>query len=201
MQIKYIIASPGRSGSIFVANTISRSLGYTVIYASHTTVLENNMPPIYHTHDATFQIPDNNLIVVQPYRKDIFKEIISAVIAEKYNEWFVYSNKQEPFVVDLETFKNKYQWHKNWHRAFEHYTRYKYRKYLCFEDFIGNSIKICNYLGIPEVKYHSEKSPYTTQQILNFDELQEEFIKLELNPYLQNEPIETQNWTDQRAAQ
>jgi len=198
MIIKYIIASPGRSGSIFTANVISKSLGYPIIFANHKKTLENTAPVILHTHDATFQIPDNNLIVVQPYRRDIFKELISAVIAEKYKEWFTYSNNQQPFIVDLPTFRNKYQWHKHWHRAFEHYTKYKHRKYLCFEDFIGDSIKICKYLDIPPVTYCSDKSPYNKQQILNFDELQQEFISLELNPYLQNEPIETQNWTDRK---
>jgi hypothetical protein len=196
MNIKYLVASPGRSGSIFVTATIAKSLNYRAMFSPAQQNINLNTPMVRHTHDATLQLPDNEIIVVQPYRQNLFRELISAVIAETYNEWSdsSYTGNGTPFVCDLEMFTNKYVWHKKWHQAFEYYTVYSRRIHLCFEEFIGNSAAVCQALDIPVVDLATKKSPYSENNILNVDQLQQEFEKLEQDQELQNAPIENFIW-------
>lgn len=180
MNIKYLIASPGRTGSIFVAHTIARSLGYEVVFDSNlliTPAPENNTPVVYHSHDATLQF-DKDIIVIQPYRKNIFNAIISAVISEEYREWNIYTGNKLPFVADLEIFKEQYIWHRYWNKMFTQSTKYNNRINLCFDDFIGDSQKICSSLNIPLTSYTSTMSPYKNN-VLNVIELEEYYKQLE----------------------
>lgn len=180
MNVKYLVASPGRTGSIFVANTIATSLNYTIVFDSNlllTPAPQDNRPLVYHSHDATLQLNDE-IIVIQPYRRNIFNAITSAVISEKYREWHNYTGNQQPFNADLTVFKEQYIWHKYWGQMFDQSTNYIHKVKLCFDEFVGNSSTICNSLNIPLVHYVSTKSPYKNS-IINIDELVEYYNELE----------------------
>jgi hypothetical protein len=180
MNIKYLVASPGRTGSIFVAHTIAQSLGYKVVFDNNlliTPAPKNNIPVIYHSHDVTLQF-DEDIIVIQPYRKNIFNAIVSAVISEEYREWNNYTGNKQPFVADLEIFKEQYIWHRYWDKMFTRSTKYNNRINLCFDDFIGDSQKVCLSLNIPLTSYTSIISPYKNN-VLNITELEEYYKQLE----------------------
>lgn len=200
MGVRYLVASPGRSGSIFVTVTIAKSLQLTPVFSWPQENTNDHTPLVLHSHNAKLQLPDDNIVVVQPYRRNLFKELVSAVIGETYNEWSdeSYSGQGAPFVCDINLFRTKYAWHKKWRQAFEYYTSYTNRVYLCFEDFIGNSLAVCESLGIPKVYHTSKKSPYSENTILNIDQLRLEFEKLEQDQELQNESVEKISWVSQK---
>jgi len=195
MSLQYIVASPGRSGSVFTTMVIAKSLKLLPLFDSKQIATVNS-PSILHTHEAHFQA-NKDITVVCVQRKNIFNEIVSAIIAEHYREWYAYTSNGDPFVVDRDMFEVKYIWHKWWHKAFDHYTTYTNKTYVTFEDFIGNSQKLCNLLNIPEVNYQSEPSLKKPHEcILNFDQLPEMFDWFENNPEFQNPDITNYNWVD-----
>jgi hypothetical protein len=195
MNLKYVVASPGRSGSVFTTLVIANSLKQTALF-NDNEITNINSPSILHTHNAHLQV-DKTIPVICVQRKNLFNEIISAVIAEHYQEWNTYTNTGEPFVVDADLFETKYIWHKWWHRAFNHYTDYTNKTYLIFEDFIGNSQRLCNILNIPEVNYQSQPSIRKPSEcILNLNHLQERFTMLENNSEFQASDITKYDWVD-----
>jgi hypothetical protein len=196
MTIKYMVCSPGRSGSIFVATTIAKSLRIRPVMSNQESLPFSKSPIVYHSHDAQLQL-DLDIPVLHVMRKNLYAEIISAIICEQYNEWTVYTGNKPPFVADLEIFEQKYIWHKYWHQAHRALTQYHNRQVLVFEDFIGRSEIVCSQLNIPLVSMQTNKSPYSEQNILNIDELKEKFNKLESMP-----PMTTWNaedWKDKRS--
>jgi len=197
MTVKYLVCSAGRSGSIFVALTIAQSLGMRLVMSNQEPLPATAESMVYHSHDAQLQLPDQpDLQVIHVTRNDLFSEIVSAMICEQYNEWFRYSGNGQPFVADLDIFEQKHNWHKNWHRAHHALTHYTNRHYLKFEDFIGRSEVVCQQLNIPSVITRTKKSPYSSKNILNIDQLTQRFAELE-----STEPAEIQaeQWKDQRA--
>jgi hypothetical protein len=197
MTVKYLVCSAGRSGSIFVALTIAQSLKMRLVMSNQEPLPNTDQPVVYHSHDAQLQLPDQtDLQVIHVTRKDLFSEIISAVICEQYNEWFGYSGNGQPFVADLNIFEQKYNWHKNWHRAHHALTQYNNRHYLKFEEFIGRSEVICQQLNIPVVSTHTQKSPYSLKNILNLEQLTQRFVELEATSDLS---FQAEQWKDQRS--
>lgn len=198
MNIKYMVASPGRSGSIFITLAVSRSLGLMPVFDNQGFDTSSTRSMILHTHDAMLQLP-NDPVVICPSRDNLFKEVCSAVIAEHYNEWYDYTDNHQPFVADLDQFDVKYIWHKRWLEAFEHYTKYTNKIYLKFEEFIGNSVKLCQLLGIPPVEYVSKPSPRRPEQcIINFQQIKDRFVELESDLALKQIPVEYYNWKDHK---
>jgi hypothetical protein len=197
MAVKYLVCSPGRSGSIFVTLTIARSLGLKAIMSTQTPLPKTDEPLVYHSHDAQLQLLDQDIQVIHVTRRDLFNEIISAVMCEQYNEWYNYSGLGQPFVADLNVFENKYHWHKYWHRAHHSLTRYQNRRYLTFENFIGRSEVICRELNIPSVTdVYTQKNPYLSSNILNIYDLSQRFLQLESTA----QPARNaEHWTDQRS--
>jgi len=194
-HLKYIVASPGRSGSVFTTLVIAKSLKLNVLF-DDKELINIDSPSILHTHNAHFQT-DKNIPVICVQRKNLFNEIISAVIAEHYQEWNTYTSTGEPFVVDAELFETKYIWHKWWHDAFNYYTDYVNKTYILFEDFIGNSQYLCNALNIPNVSYQSCASiRKPSEYILNLDYLKEQFDIFENDSTFQNLDITKYNWID-----
>jgi hypothetical protein len=194
-HLKYVVASPGRTGSVFTTLVIAKSLKLNKLFDDRD-LINLNSPSILHTHNAHCQV-DKNIPVVCVQRKNLFNEVISAVIAEHYQEWNTYTNTGEPFEVDAELFETKYIWHKWWHKAFNHYTDYTNKTYIMFEDFIGNSRYLCNLLNIPIVDFQSCASIRKPSEcILNFEHLKEQFDIFENNLEFQSSDITTYNWID-----
>lgn len=158
-------------------------------------LVDNNIPIVYHSHDAQLQL-DPDTPVLHVIRKDLFNEIISAVISEQYNEWYSYTGNKSPFTADLCMFEQKYFWHKHWHNAHRALTNYTNRQDLIFEEFIGKSEVICNQLNIPIVTFNTNKSPYSQANILNINELKEKFSELEAQPTSVQRVAE--QWKDSR---
>lgn len=181
MSVAYIVGSPGRSGSIFVALTIAKSLKIRAVMSNQEALVENSVPVVYHTHDAQRQL-NFDTPMLHIVRRDLFAEIISATVCEEYNEWFHYSGNKPPFVADPEVFEQKYHWHKYWHQAHRALTHYTNRQELIFEEFIGRSEVVCDTLGIPRVSVTTNKNPYSAANILNINELRDKFDQLELLP-------------------
>jgi hypothetical protein len=197
MTVKYLVCSPGRSGSIFVALTISLSLGVKTVMSNQEPLPDTSQPLVYHSHDAQLQLPDHDIQVVHVTRRNLFGEITSAIICEQYNEWFNYSGQGLPFVADLNMFEEKYNWHKYWHHAHQSLTQYQNRHYLTFEDFIGRSEVICSELNIPIVKnVRTQKSPYSSSNILNIHELLQKFLQLESQAAPE---IVAEHWKDRQS--
>jgi hypothetical protein len=197
MAIEYLVASPGRSGSVFACLVIAKALDMRVI-AGNWRNFSLDRPTVLHSHEAKLQI-HKDVCVVQVHRKDVFAQVISAIIAEQYNEWASYDPVgKQPFVADIDTFYDKYTWHKKWHQAFEHYTQYTNVQHVWFEDFIGDAEKLCALLNIPTKPNlpKSQKSPYGHERILNIDQLQQEYQRLEQDQELQQRAIYEFNWED-----
>ncbi len=196
MAIKYLVCSPGRSGSIFVTLTIAKSLKIRSVMSNISQLPNNDEPIVYHTHDAQLQL-DSNIPVLHIVRKNLFAEIISAIICEEYNEWFRYTGNKDPFVADLDRFEEKYFWHKHWHAAHRAMTNYKHRQELSFEEFIGSSETICDQLQIPRVQVETDKSPYSVDNIINIQELRHKFNSLEQQPSPNS--WDPEQWKDRRS--
>jgi len=197
MPIKYLVASPGRSGSVFVSWVMAKSLNLQPIY-SDWRKLTVDQPAVLHSHEAKLQL-DKDVTVIQVHRRDVFAQVISAIIAEEYNEWRVYQvTDKQPFVADIDKFYDKYVWHKKWHQAFEYYTQYTNVQHVWFEDFIGNAERLCDLLNIPKKDDlpKSQKSPYNQNYILNIEQLKQEFRRLENDTHLQQCAIQEFNWDD-----
>ncbi len=194
MPVKYLVCSPGRSGSIFVSMTIAQSLNMRLVIQE--SLPDTNEPVVYHSHDARLQLPDQDITVVHVTRNDLFGEIVSAIISEQYNEWFNYSGKGQPFLADIGMFEQKYYWHKNWHRAHHELTHYRDRRYLKFEDFIGCSKVVCQQLNIPVVSTFTQKSPYSQRNILNLAQLQQRFVELQATEQVE---FQAEQWKDLKA--
>jgi hypothetical protein len=174
---------------------IAKSLNLTPLFESKK-VLTVDRPAVLHTQDARFQA-NKDIPVICVQRKNLFNEVISAVIAEHYQEWNTYTTVGDPFVADLNVLEQKYIWHKWWHKAFNHYTIYTNKTYITFEDFIGNSQQLCNILSIPEINYQSQPALRKPHEcILNFDQLIETFNLYENNLQFQNSDIKTYDWFD-----
>lgn len=192
-----MIASPGRVGSLHVARAISISTGFKIVndYTINKQQIEG--PLIYHTHNATLQLPDtDNLTVVCCTRKNLYASTISAIIGEMTNEWGSYSGTCKPFTVDKDTVEQKYVWHRWWQYKFDTLTSYKNKFYLEFETFTKNTDMIFETLNLPKAEVPIVKSPYTEQHIININDVKKWISEFENNPSLKDFALNTFEWHD-----
>lgn len=193
MTVKYLVASPGRSGSLYVARAISRSTGLRIISDAETHK-DVTTPVIYHTHHATLQLADDDLTVVCCTRKDLYATTISAIIGEVSNEWGKYTGNQKPFTVSRDMVEQKYVWNRWWQQQFDTLNTYKNKVYLGFEEFTKNPNVIFDTLNIPAVDVPVIKSPYTEQHIVNIDEVKQWIGEIEKDPTLEDFALNTFQW-------
>lgn len=181
----YLIASPGRTGSVFLLNYLKKTF----------SILKTN-DRIEATHDATLQLSEDT-IVICARRRDLWRQTLSAVIAQYTNEWTTYSNSLDTLKITLEDFENKYVWNLRWFDAFNHYTKYSKKIDLYFEDFIQQPSHINLKLMLPniDIDVASEFSPYRETKIKNLNIIRDFFVELEKNVHLRTFPIEERNWT------
>ena len=185
MVKNYLIASPGRTGSVFLLNYLKKIFSILKI---------NNR--IEATHDATLQMSEDTIVICSR-RKDLWRQTLSAVIAQYTNEWTTYSNSLDTFEIILEDFENKYVWNLRWFDAFNHYTRYSKKIDLYFEDFIQQPSHINLKLELPniDIDFAYESSPYRETKIKNLYIIKDFFLQLEKNVHLHTFPVEERNWT------
>ena len=104
-----VIFSVGRCGSHWVESIVIDLLGG--IGRSHNDI--HIMPHgwILHTHDIDHllrypQEVREKTMLISCYRENKFDQTISYLVAQKTNEWFVYSDKQiAPFTIDPSEFE------------------------------------------------------------------------------------------------
>lgn len=183
----YLVAGPGRTGSVFLYNYLK--ILCRQIAGPQTIMIEQ-------THDATLQLAYET-VVIHCRRKDLFEHTLSSVIAQYTNEWTVYTHETVSLDIDLKDFESKYLWNLRWFEAFEHFTRYHIRIDLYFEDFIKNPKLINQTLGLPvrEIIPPTQQRPRGTHVVNNLHELKDFFQKLEKNQYLHSFPIEERDWS------
>lgn len=178
----FIVAGPGRTGSTLVSTYIERIL----------KLIDHPNQFVLQTHDFRLQL-DPSIPVILVKRKDLFAHTLSGVIADHYNEWTEYTNKDGTFVADGSIFKNKYVWNLRWFEAFDHFTAYQSTTEIFFEDFIVDPTLISKAAGLPDhdIPVETEKSPYRPERIENLDEIKDLFHRLENEAGIRNFPLDS----------
>lgn len=176
MISRYLISSPGRSGSHIVA-----------------AMIQSADLPIIHTHYPLFPTDDDTktgLIIVQ--RRDLFATIMSNIIVNHTGQTTEYTKTDfEPFTVTYEQFATQYNWHRWYYDNHDFSRPWGLIKTLYFEDFINNynfvlqelnlvkKPKLILELGNPELVEQfnpnfTVKAPYNYRQlIINHEECRE----------------------------
>ena len=194
MNIKYLVMSPGRSGSVFVARAISKATNMPLI-TDYTINKPISGPVIYHSHKAELQIEDtDDLTVVCCIRKNLYATTISSVIGDSTGEWGYYTGKKLPFVADRNTVEQKYVWNRWWHQKFEQSTRYKNKVYLDFDEFTKTPSLIFDKLNLQQTTVNVIKSPYRENHILNIDEVNQWYHSFENDSSLEKLAFTTFKW-------
>lgn len=165
----YIVSSPGRVGSGLLRMLLTCA-GREVI----------------PTHNPYF-VPPPNSILIQVYRKDLFSNIMSSFVADHTNETHEWSGQSfSKFNIDCgKEFRNKYLWHKWFHRSCVNLDQYL--KVLAFymEDFINDYDHVYDRLGIikpPHLDLPKTKCPHNYLDLVtNIEECKHAFQLLEQN--------------------
>jgi len=172
---RYLISSPGRTGSHIVTACI-RSAGMLAM----------------HTHNP-FLKTDNDRItgLILVLRKNLFDAIMSNFIAQHTNQYTRYEKIIiDPFNVNLTDFKDQYCKHKWYADSHDFIRPYGLIKTLYFENFINdydyifkelNLIKNLDLVSSPKVKNTlSAKAPYNyLDVIIDHQECRQLFDHLE----------------------
>ena len=201
MKVQYLVAGPGRTGSVLVAILLSKATGFRMVTDITPRKAEIDATVIYHSHIATIQLPED-VVVVCPVRTNLFDTVLSAVIAEHNDEWSSYSGYMEPIKVDFESIERKYIWSKRWQEAFSYYTRYKNKIYLDFDQFTQDPSVVYTATGLTapdNISLPTTKSPYGKHNILNFDEMKYFFNKLEADTAINSCAITEFDWGNNKA--
>ncbi len=184
----FLVAGPGRTGSVFLFEYLK------TLFAQSN--LRKRIHSIKQTHNATLQLPYET-VVIQCRRKNLFEHTLSSVIAQYTNEWTEYSQQSVSLHIDLRDFESKYLWNLRWFEAFEHFTSYKHRVNLYFEDFITNPGLINRSLDLPlsDIVSRTRARPRALHTVTNLTELQNFFQELQADPGRHNFPIEQRDWS------
>jgi LPS sulfotransferase NodH len=202
----YVICSPGRTGSHIIlealSGTITESggLGNAVCYWHNKNFLlnENTIPcdlynqdnnVVIHTHNLGETLKDlkldiKNITLILSYRRDIFEQTMSVLVAQITTEWSGkdYSNKPAvPIVVSSDNFKKIFLTFQQWPGIIPQLDEYKKVVSIYYEDLLDNAAEhIASKLDINydvnKVGKIQRKSPYLYKNwILNWEELAKEF--------------------------
>ena len=105
-----VIFGVGRCGSHWVESIMIDLLGGTGRSNNNVQLMPHGW--ILHTHDIDYllryprEIREETMLI-SCYRENKFDQIISYLVAQKTNEWFVYSDKQiAPFTIDPSEFED-----------------------------------------------------------------------------------------------
>ena len=104
-----VIFGVGRCGSHWVESIMIDLLGGDA--RGHNDIQMMPHGWILHTHDIDYllrypQAVREKTMLISCYRENKFDQTISYLVAQKTNEWFIYSDKQiAPFTIDPSEFK------------------------------------------------------------------------------------------------
>jgi hypothetical protein len=141
--MKYVISSPSRTGS---------TLLHQILLST-----ELSRPDIVHTHNCLLHVDDpENTVLLFSLRRDLFRSIMSCLIAKRTKFYNYFENvelpKVESFEIDCSDpwseFQKQYMWHK-WYVS-SHDMNKPYRQVETFyvEDFVNNYDLVYNKLGL-----------------------------------------------------
>lgn len=172
---KFLILSPGRTGSQLIANALQDQFHISAYF--WYTVSDNDR--IIHCHDQP-NIPDKfnwTLIIIR--RHNEFNGAISQVIADTTKEWSRYTNKQIDSVdVSIGHFKSILDVRRDYYNKID-IDGYSSVVDIYFEDVLQYPYYLFEQLGIPNVitQIKTEKSPYGKEIISNYKELEKYWLE------------------------
>lgn len=116
--MNYLVKSPGRTGSIYIAQWIAKHQG--CIYMSthtpnfyerlHQASVVENLPVVVHDHYEFVPLWPRQWVLICSDRKNKLDGILSAIIAEETGNWGTYDKPYpDSITVDFERVKEKHK--------------------------------------------------------------------------------------------
>lgn len=174
LQHKFIICSPGRTGSIMIARALSTVLHKEVKYIDETKSIDTS-DWIVHNHNTRLTVPNKQeWILIISRRRDNFKGVVSHLIAEITNEYNTYSNQKFPQTyVPIDSFKKICQQRNNFYKELD-FNNYYAVLDIYLEDVLQYPYYLFEQLGQKiKMPIKTSKCPYGSELISNFKELEE----------------------------
>jgi hypothetical protein len=171
---KFIVVSPGRTGSIMIARAISEQIKKPVTY--NEVSVDSR---IVHSHRANIIVENkNDWVLVISHRRDTFKGALSQLIANRTNEFNGYSKQLfHPKPIDLYEFDQHLKYRKLFYKSID---RSGYAKVvdLCLEDLLQYPYYLFENLGVPNIKMviKTEVCPYGKEIVSNYAELMDHWL-------------------------
>ena len=190
----YIVKSPGRTGSIYVAQWLAKNQG--CIYLSthnenfyeklHKHHVVDKTPVVLHDHYDFVPLRPNDWVLVLSDRRNKFDGILSWIIAEKTENWSKYEQYPNSITIDFADVKEKHIGRKRKINA-DHIiasTHPWYGMHKIYQEDINNEYlkKQLSYNTFEPVysKYSitNHRSPYNKRQyVTNYWELKKQYKK------------------------
>ena len=158
MLEKYIILSNGRTGSNWLANTLSNLVQPNDPWFFDLSDWTQSLGPrvVLHTHQADSVLEldpattkTTTLILARRY--NLLDTAISHFVAKYTNEWFHYSDQKfEPFTISTGELQMEMIREASWHRDVRknlNQTNYKKVVEILFEDMVANSVQLENFIA------------------------------------------------------
>jgi len=193
--MNYVVKSPGRTGSIYIAQWIAKHQG--CIYISthtpnfyerlHQASVVEKLPVVIHDHYEFVPLWPQQWVLICSDRKNKLNGILSAIIAEETDNWGTYDKPYpESITVDFERVKEKHNGRRNktqhdaivancyhWYRTFRMYQEDLSHNYLAsrlkFNEITSLTSKFT--MGV-------QKSPYNKKKFIsNYHEINKQYQK------------------------
>lgn len=156
---RYVIFTPGRTGSTLIYNNLSTDRTNTVL----------------HMHNNKWVPYRENFICILSKRKDLFASVISNLVMHQTGEIQTYSGNQQPFKIEPNRFIRNYASHQTFYDKIQ-LNCYSTVVDIWFEQLINDTGYLFKQLGMKgETDYSSiQKSPYDYSKLVtNYYELKE----------------------------
>jgi LPS sulfotransferase NodH len=152
MPEKYIILSNGRTGSNWLANTLSNLVQPNDPWFFDLSDWSQSLGPrvVLHTHQADSVLTldpahSKTTTLILARRYNLLDTAISHFVAKYTDEWFHYSNQKfEPIVISHQEMFLEITQAADWHRDIRkklNQTNYKKVVEILFEDMVANSVQ------------------------------------------------------------
>ena len=183
MLEKYIILSNGRTGSNWLANTLSNLVQPNDPWFFDLSDWSQSLGPrvVLHTHQADSVLEldpahtkTTTLVIARRY--NLLDNAISQFVARYTDEWFHYSDRTfEPFTISPEELQIEMTKEAGWHRHVRktlNQTNYKKVVEILFEDLVANSAQsgkfIADKLGLDHTVLSQHIDPAQQQKSDSF---------------------------------
>jgi hypothetical protein len=175
LENKFVIFSPGRTGSILIARALSDILGKEIKYIDESKII-NDDDWIVHTHNTKLIVPNKSQwTMIVSRRKDKVKGAISQITAEITNEYNTYSNQIFPQqYVTIESFTKLIQQRDNFYNNLD-CSNYANVVDIYLEDMLQYPYYLFEEIGYKKIKMPiwTEQCPYSNKLVLNIKELED----------------------------